>query len=279
MENGKCKMGDGVSPEGCIAMNLAGKVALVTGASSGIGRATALALARAGADVAINYYTLPESAQTIAEEIRSLGRRALLCPVDVADQDAVESMIDHVAADLGALDILVTCAVYSDREPFVTANMSGFRRTIDVTMWGAFHALRAAARQMIAHKRGGAIVLVSSAQARIAHPACMAYNMAKAAVDQMARTAALELAPHKIRVNIVYPGWTDTPGERKFFSEELLKHASQALPAGRLARPEEIARAILFLLDPESDYIIGSTLSIDGGTQLPWWSRRATGEY
>jgi glucose 1-dehydrogenase len=260
-------------------MNLVGKVALVTGASAGIGRATALALAQAGADVGINYYTLPESAQTLAEEIRSLGRRVLLFPVDVADQDAVEKMVESAAAEFGSLDILVTCAVYSDREPFVTANMDGFRRTIDVTMWGAFHALRATARQMIAHKRGGAIVLVSSAQARIAHPSCMAYNMAKAAVDQMARTAALELASHRIRVNIVYPGWTDTPGERKFFSEELLKKASHSLPAGRLARPEEIARAILFLVDPESEYIIGSTLSIDGGTQLPWWSRRAAGEF
>jgi glucose 1-dehydrogenase len=107
----------------------------------------------------------------------------------------------------------------------------------------------------------------------------MAYNMAKAAVDQMARTAALELAPHRIRVNILYPGWTDTPGERKFFTDEVLEKASASLPAGRLARPEEIARGVVFLVDPESEYVTGSTLVIDGGAALPWWSKRGTGEW
>jgi glucose 1-dehydrogenase len=94
----------------------------------------------------------------------------------------------------------------------------------------------------------------------------------------MARTAALELAPHRIRVNLACPGWTDTPGERKYFSEEALQRSSASLPCGRLARPEEIARGILFLLDPESEYITGTTLAIDGGSQLPWWSKRAKGE-
>jgi glucose 1-dehydrogenase len=260
-------------------MKFAGKVALVTGASAGIGRATALGLAREGADVAINYLTLGESAEALAEQIRALGRRVLLLPVDVSDQPAVEAMVERTAQELGRLDILVTCAVYSDRELFLTANLEGFRRTIDVTMWGAFYCLRAAARQMIKQGEGGNAVVVSSAQARVAHPACMAYNMAKAAVDQMARTAALELAPHRIRVNIIYPGWTDTPGERKFFSDELMQRASATLPCGRLARPEEIVRGILFLADPESEYITGSTLCIDGGSQLPWWSRRGTGDF
>jgi glucose 1-dehydrogenase len=146
-------------------------------------------------------------------------------------------------------------------------------------MWGAFHGLRACAQHMIRQGQGGSIVLVSSAQARIAQPSCMAYNMAKAAIDQMGRTAALELAPHRIRVNIIYPGWTDTPGERKFFSEEVMQRASANLPCGRMARPEEIARGILFLVDPESEYITGTTLCIDGGSQLPWWSRRGTGDF
>jgi glucose 1-dehydrogenase len=260
-------------------MKLAGKVALVTGASSGIGRASALAMARAGADVALNYLTLPEAAERAAAEIRGLGRRALLWPVDVSDQAAVEAMVAGTAQELGRLDILVSSAVYSDREQFVAANMAGFRRTIDVTMWGAFYALRAAAQQMIAQKQGGSVVVIGSAHAKIAHPTCMAYNMAKAANDQMARTAALELAPHGIRVNIVYPGWTDTPGERKFFSEEVLKEASKQLPFGRLARPEEIARGVLFLVDPDSEYVTGSTLEIDGGAHLPWWSRRRSGEF
>jgi len=260
-------------------MKLEGKVALVTGASGGIGRATALALAQQGADVAINYLTLPESAEELADQIRQLGRKAVLFPVDVSNQEAVEAMVAKTAADLGRLDILVSSAVYSDRELFVSADMAGFRRTIDVSMWGAFYALRAGVNQMIRQGQGGNAVIVSSPQARIAIPGSMAYNMAKAATDQMARTAAVELLSHRIRVNIVYPGWTDTPGERKFFSEEVLRRSAPNLPWRRMARPDEIARGVLFLVDPESDYITGSTLSIDGGSQLPWWSKRGTGEY
>src|SRR6266436_2827515 len=142
-------------------MKLAGKMALVTGASAGIGRATALALAVEGADVAINYLTYPEAAEALAGQIRKLGRRAVLFPVDVANQQAVEGMVEKIVQDLGRLDLLVTCAAYSDRQPFHAADMKGFHRTIDVTMWGAFYALRAAAKQMIRQARGGSIVIVS----------------------------------------------------------------------------------------------------------------------
>jgi glucose 1-dehydrogenase len=260
-------------------MILAGKVALVTGASAGIGRATALLLAQNGADVALNYLTYPESAEALADEIRALGRRALLCRVDVSDQPAVEAMVGQVAQELGKLDIFVSNAVYSDRELFYKADMAGFRRTIDVTMWGAFHGLRAVANQMLRQGHGGSVVVVSSGHAKVAIPSSMAYNMAKAALDQMARTAALELIRHRIRVNLLYPGWTDTPGERKFFTEEVLARAASELPWGRLAKPEEMARGVLFLVDPASDYVTGSTLVMDGGTSLPWWSKRGTGEF
>lgn len=260
-------------------MKLAGKVALVTGASAGIGKATALALAQEGADVALNYLTFPEAAEELAVQLRQLGRRALLCPVDVSDQPAVEALVARVAQDLGRLDILVSNAVYSDRDFFYRADMAGFRRTIDVTMWGAFYVTRAATVQMMKQGQGGNIVVVSSPHAHLALPSCMAYNMAKAALDQMARTAAVELFKHRIRVNIVHPGWINTPGERKFFSEDVLQRAGAALPLGRLGEPEEIARGILFLVDPASEYITGSTLSIDGGNQLPWWSKRGTGEF
>jgi glucose 1-dehydrogenase len=260
-------------------MKLAGKVALVTGASAGIGKASALALAQQGADVAINYLTFPEGADEVAGQVRALGRKAILCRVDVSDQAAVEQMVGRVVAELGRLDVFVSVAVYSDREPFHTADMAGFRRTIDVTMWGAYYGLRASVNQMIKQGGGGSVVIVSSPHAVLAIPSCMAYNMAKAALDQMARTAAVELFKHRIRVNILYPGWTDTPGERKFFTEEVLARSAKELPWGRLARPEEIARGVVFLADPESDYITGSTLAIDGGTQLPYWSERGTGEF
>ena len=258
---------------------LSGKTALVTGASAGIGRAIALALAKAGADVAIDYLTYPEAAEEAAAQVRGLGRRVLLFRVDVAEQAAVEEMVARTAVELGRLDIFVSNAYYSDEALFYEADMGGFRRTIDVTLWGAFYGLRAVARQMIRQGESGNIVVIGSTHAVHAFPTSMAYNMAKAAVDQMARTAALELASYRIRVNIVYPGWTDTPGERKYFTEEVLKRAGAALPLGRLARPEEIARGVLFLVDPASEYITGSTLAIDGGTQLPYWSRRGSGEF
>jgi glucose 1-dehydrogenase len=259
---------------------LLGKVALVTGASSGIGRATALALAQAGCDVALNYFSLEDAAQTTAAAIRQLGRRAELYPVDVSNQAAVEAMTADTVAKLGRIDYFVSSAVYSDREPFTTANMDGFRRTIDVSMWGAYYGLRATCAQMLAQNQGGAAVIIGSPHAQIAFPNCMAYNMAKAALDQMAKTAACELLPHKIRVNVVYPGWTDTPGERKFFTDEMIQKAASSQPLGRLATAEEIAMAVVYLINPETaGYITGTILHVDGGLFLPWWSRRGTGDF
>jgi glucose 1-dehydrogenase len=258
---------------------LAGKVALITGASSGIGRAAAVRLAKEGADIALNFFSGTAAAEQAAAEIRALGRKCLLQQVDVSNQAAVEQMVARIAKELGRLDIFVSSAVYSDREPFTTADMAGFRKTIEVSMWGAFYGLRASVNQMIRQKQGGAVVIVSSPHAQIAFPNCMAYNMAKAALDHMARSAAMELLPHHIKVNIIYPGWIDTPGERKFFTEEALREASKGLPMGRLGTSEEIAHGIFFLCDPETQYTTGSTLVMDGGLALPFWSRRGTGDF
>jgi glucose 1-dehydrogenase len=255
---------------------------VVTGASQGIGLATAVALAEAGASVAFNYRERPHAAREAVEKIERAGGRAMLIQADVAEQSAVQRMVDETVAAFGRLDIAVTNAAYSDREPFHEADMAGFRRTIDVTMWGAFYLLRAATRQMIAQassegERGGSIVVVSSPHAFVAVPRSMAYNMAKAAIDQMARTAAIELVEHKIRVNVITPGWIDTPGERKFASEETIERAGAKLPWQRMGQPEEIGRGVVFLCDPASDYITGSSLSIDGGITLPWWAHRGSG--
>jgi glucose 1-dehydrogenase len=246
--------------------------ALVTGASRGIGRGIAIGLAQAGADVAINYRSHPEEAKAVAEEVRRAGRKALLLEADVSDVAAVERMVEHTAAEFGRLDIAVSNAAYSDREPFYSADLDGFRRTVDVTLWGAFHLLRCATRRMIDQGRGGSIVMVSSPHAYIPVPLSMAYNLSKAAVDQMGRTAAIELVDFRIRVNTIHPGWIDTPGERKFASEEQIAKAGVKLPWKRLGRPDEIARGVVFLCDPASDYITGTELLIDGGNTLPWWA-------
>lgn len=259
--------------------DLTGKVALVTGASSGIGRAIAIALGRAGADVGVSYGRQAGPAEAAAAEIRTHGRKALLLPVDIADQAAVEAMVATTVADLGGLDIFISSAVYSDREPFHTANMAGFRKTIEVSLFGAYYGLRASANQMLKQGRGGAVVIVSSPHGKIAFPNAMAYNIAKAGLDHMARTAATELLGTNIRVNVLYPGWTDTPGERKFFSEETIQVAGKELPGGRLATSEEIAHGALFLVDPRSEYVNGSTLEMEGGLALPFWSKRAAGDF
>jgi len=244
----------------------------VTGSSRGIGRACAIELARSGADVVINHYGAPAEAEEVAGEVRALGQRALVIGADVSDEAEVQAMVDRAVEEFGGVDGLVTCAVYSDREPMLTADMAGFRRTIDVTMWGTFNALRAVAARLVEQGTGGAIVIVSSPHAVVAVPSAMAYNMAKAAVDHMARTAAIELAQFGIRVNVVHPGWTDTPGERKFFTEQSLEAGARNIPLGRLARPEEIGRLIRFMLSDDCAYMTGSTVVMDGGFGLPWWA-------
>ena len=259
-------------------MKFEGRSILVTGASRGIGRACAIEFAREGANVAINYRSHPAEAEEVASEIRALGRKPLLLQADVADQAAVEGMVEKTVKEFGRLDHFVSNAAYSDRQLMIEADMAGFRRTIDVSMWGAFYGLRASAQQMVRQGHGGSIVIVSSPHGQLAIPTSMAYNMAKAAIDHMARTAAIELISHKIRVNIVYPGWIDTPGERKFFTEEQMQVGGQKLPWGRLGRPEEIARGIAYALSDEAEYMTGSILTLDGGVSLPWWSNRASGE-
>ncbi|MFM9963901.1 MAG: SDR family NAD(P)-dependent oxidoreductase [Planctomycetaceae bacterium] len=257
-------------------MKFSGRTALVTGASLGIGRAIAIELAKEGANVAINYRSHLDQAEEVAREIEKTGRQALLLKADVADQAAVEEMVAKTASTFGSLDLFVSNAAYSDRQLMVEADMVGFKRTIDVSMWGAFYGVRASAQQMLKQGTRGSIVVVSSPHAVIPIPTAMAYNMAKAAIDHMARTAAIELAAKRIRVNIVHPGWIDTPGERKFASEETLAAAGAKLPWGRMGRPEEIARGIVFLCDPASDYLTGGSLLIDGGITLPWWANRGS---
>lgn len=257
-------------------VNLQGRVAVVTGASLGIGRSAALELARCGARVVVNYRSHLHQAEEVVSAIEKMGSQAIAYQADVADQSAVEAMVQAAVDTFGRLDIAVSNAAYSDRERFFEADMAGFRRTVDVTMWGAFYLMRAATQQMIRQGGGGAICLVSSPHAFIPAPKAMAYNMSKAAIEHAARTAAIEVAEYKIRINLIQPGWTDTPGERKFASEETLETAGAKIPLGRLGTPEEMGRAICFLCDPKNDYLTGAALLVDGGISLPWWANRGS---
>ena len=257
-------------------IDLSGSVAVVTGASLGIGRSAAIALGNAGAAVVVNYRSHAEEADEVVAAVESTGSRAIKYQADVSDLAAVEAMVARTVDEFGQLDIAIANAAYSERELFCEADMERFRRTVDVTMWGTFYLMRAASQQMIKQGEGGAIVLVSSPHAFVPVPRSMAYNISKAAVEHMSRTAAIELAEHRIRVNTLQPGWTDTPGERKFASEETLKSAAETIPFGRLGTPEEMAEAILFMCNPKNNYMTGAQLLLDGGITLPWWAKRGS---
>ena len=259
-------------------MKLAGRNILITGASRGIGRGCALALAAEGANIGINYRSQKAEAEETAAAIRKLGGKAELYQVDVSDQPAVEQMVEQFTKDFGSINGFISNAVYSDREVMIKADMAGFRKTIDVSMWGAFYGVRASAQKMVAQGKGGSIIVVSSPHAKIPIPTAMAYNMAKAAIDHMARTAAIELAKYRIRVNIIHPGWIDTPGERKFFSEEQLNEGAGNIPWKRMGTAEEMGKLATFMMSDDCDYMTGSTVLMDGGISLPWWSNREEGK-
>jgi glucose 1-dehydrogenase len=245
-----------------------GKVALVTGASRGIGRGIALHLAREGANVIINYRTHPEEAQSLAQEIAGMGRQALLQQADVADREAMAAMFAAAQQQFGHIDVVVANAAYSVREPVVNAAWEGVLRTLEVTQFGVFHACQMAAQQMVKQGKGGKILLISSIHEEVPFANSAAYNMAKAAINHLARTLANELTPHHINVNVINPGWIDTPGERNFSTEEQLQEGGKHIPWGRLGTPEDVAAAAAFLCSDEADYITGSTLRVDGGFML-----------
>lgn len=244
---------------------LTGKIALVTGANRGIGKGCALELAREGADVAINYRSHAAEAEETAEEVRALGRRAIVVGADISNRAADEAMIARTIAELGRLDVLVANAAFSIRKPFLELSEDDMKITLGVSLMGAFHCCQFAARHMVERGEGGSIVIVSSVHAVLPFENAVSYNVAKAGLNHMARSIAAEMTPHRIRVNIVEPGWTDTPGERQFYTDEQLREGGTRLPWGRLGTSEEIGRAVAFLASEEAAYVTGAVLRVDGG--------------
>jgi glucose 1-dehydrogenase len=251
---------------------LTGKVALVTGASQGIGRGVALHLAADGADVVVNYYRHGEEAAQVVEAINKLGRRAISWQADVADRQDVGAMVAGAVSRLGSLDLVVANAGFSIREPVIEADWTHVKRVLEVNQFGVFHTCQLAARQMVrqveAGRPGGKIVIISSVLEEIPAPGSGAYNMAKAAINHLGRTLAAELAPWHINVNLVNPGLIDTPGERKYATEEELQARAGHIPWRRLGTPEDIASVVAFLVSNDADYVTGATLRVDGGLLL-----------
>jgi glucose 1-dehydrogenase len=250
------------------AMKLAGRNALVTGAARGIGRGCALALAREGANVAINDRQRSSEAEAVVAEIQALGRQAILVEGDAFARDSCQQIVARAIEGLGALDILISNPAFSRRGDFLEYEAELFEKTLQGTLLGGFHMSQFVARHLVERKVGGKILFISSVHARIPYARSVAYNAAKAGLNHMARTMAAELLPHRINVNVIEPGWIDTPGEHATFGSELMAEAGATLPWGRLGTPDDIGRAAAFLCSSDADYITGVSLLVDGGLAL-----------
>jgi glucose 1-dehydrogenase len=249
-------------------MKLNGKCALVTGAARGIGRGCALELARAGAAVAVNDRERTLQAEGVVAEIKALGRQALLVEGDVFERAGCESVVARALEGLGRIDILVSNPAFSRRAAFLDYDPDTFTKTLQGTLGSGFHMSQLVARHMVERGGGGKVVFISSVHARIPYVRSVAYNAAKSGLNHMAFTIAAELVPHRINVNVIEPGWIDTPGEHETFGTDAIARAAPTLPWGRLGTPEDIGKAAVFLCSDDADYITGTALLVDGGFQL-----------
>jgi len=249
-----------------------GKVALVTGAARGIGRGVALALAADGANVVVNDVAHKDEATAVAAEIEAMGQQALVWLADVSERTAVAGLIAATVSYFGQLDIAVANAAVSVRQLVVEAEWADVLRTIEVSQFGVFHTCQMAARQMAQQalngRSRGKIIIIGSVHQELAVPRSAAYNMSKAAVNHLARTMAAELAGQRINVNVVNPGWIETPGELAYYTPEAIAEAGKRIPWGRIGQPEDIAQAVAFLASDAADYVTGAALRVDGGYVL-----------
>jgi 3-oxoacyl-[acyl-carrier protein] reductase len=248
-------------------MRLSGKVALVTGAQQGIGRAIALALARDGADVCVNFLDDRDAAERVAGEVRAGGRKAMVVQGDVARSRDVEAVVAAATRDLGTPDNLVNNAGVFPRSQFLDLAESEWDHVLGVNLKGGFLCAQAAARAMVAAGKAGAIVNISSSAIR-GDPRGVHYSASKAGVLGMTRAMALALAPHRIRVNAIAPGLTDTAQPRYGNTEEQIAARAAEIPIGRMAQPEEIARVAVFLASDDAAFITGELIHANGGLYL-----------
>ena len=251
-------------------MELAGKTALVTGASKGIGRGICLKLAALGCDIAVNYNSDPTGAEKVVEAVHALGQKAFPVQASVAESAQVRTMFDRVLAEFDTLDILVNNAGTQVWAPLLELSEQDWDRVVDTNLKGCFLCTQLAARIMKKHGRGR-IVNIGSGCNKVAFPNLVSYTASKGGMEQFTKVAAVELGEFGITVNCVAPGAILIERTERE-SEDYAGQWSKLAPMGRVGHPPDVAGAVAFLCRDESDFITGQTLMVDGGlfTRGPW---------
>src|SRR5499427_1875797 len=267
---------EAVMPACPIVKHLAGQKALVTGANSGIGRAIALALGHAGADVLVNYVSREEEAAKVMEEIRRCGSKAFAFRADVSKEPEVQAMFARMQEAFGAVDIVVNNAGLQKDAPFDELTMDAWDLVMNVNLKGQFlcsrEAVRAFKRQGVRKEiscSAGKIICVRSVHDVIPWAGHVNYAASKGGVMMMMKSIAQEVAPHRIRVNSISPGAVRTPiNEQAWSTRDAYNRLMTLVPYKRIGEPEDIARAVVWLASDDSDYVVGTTLFVDGGMTL-----------
>jgi NAD(P)-dependent dehydrogenase (short-subunit alcohol dehydrogenase family) len=243
---------------------LGGRVAIVTGASRGIGRAIAVALAEAGADVALAGRARPDLDET-AERVRGHGRRALVVPTDIRAFTEVEALVAGTLRDLGRLDILVNNAGVAKVAPLAETSVEDWRWMVEANLSGVFYGCRAAAPHLIAQQRGK-VINVASVLAAVGLPGYTIYSATKGGVVALTRTLGVEWARHGIQVNALAPGWFATDMTHPAFADPRIgDRLTRDIPMRRIGNPDEIGALAVYLASPASDFMTGQTVFLDGG--------------
>lgn len=245
---------------------LDGKVAIVTGAGSGIGHAIAQLFGSEGASVVVNYFGYEQDAEALAKQLSDAGHRSIALKADVSSSADVASMVEATTKEFGRVDVLVNNAGIESPAPFLDMAEDHWDKIVDVDLKGAFLCAQACGRVMRDHG-GGSIVNISSIHEDVPFPGFTHYCAAKGGLRMLMRNAALELAPFKIRINNIAPGAIKTPIQSATGADfaEKERRLDEIIPWGRLGTPEEVAQVALFLASERSSYVTGSTYYVDGG--------------
>jgi glucose 1-dehydrogenase len=249
---------------------LAGKIALVTGSSKGIGRGIAARFAQEGADVVINYNSDPAGAEEAVGEVRAAGQRSVAVKANLGNVADVDRLVNEAVSAMGRLDILVNNAGIEKHAAFWDVTEQDFDRVVDVNLKGVFFATQAMVKHLRATRRRGRIVNISSVHEELPFPNFAAYCASKGGLKMLARTLAVELGPLGISINNIAPGAIETPiNTALLHDEEKLRSLLKQIPLGRLGQPADVASLATFLASDDADYVTGATFTVDGG--LTWF--------